>query len=54
MYILLYGISIAHDVMLLTFKAMQGIGPSYLRELLQAYKPSRSLRSSNKNFFNNS
>ena len=37
-------------VLLLTFKAMQGIGPSYLRELLQAYKPSRSLRSSNKNF----
>ena len=32
-------------MLLLTYKSLQGIGPSYLKDLLTVYKPSRVLRS---------
>ena len=34
--------------LLLTYKALNGEGPAYLRELLELYNPTRSLRSSDK------
>ena len=37
---------INYKLLLLTFKALNGYGPSYLSDLLQLYVPSRSLRSS--------
>lgn len=37
-------------ILLLTFKALHGIAPPYLTELLQIYTPSRSLRSSSAGF----
>jgi hypothetical protein len=37
---------ILYKVLLLTYKALHGIGPEYLRELLTEYVPSRPLRSS--------
>ena len=36
---------IIFKVVLLTFKALHGLAPTYLRTLLQSYIPSRSLRS---------
>ena len=36
-------------VLLLTFKCLNGQGPTYLQDLLVPYKPTRSLRSSNDN-----
>ena len=35
-------------LLLLTFKALNNLAPPYLQELLPLYKPTRSLRSSNK------
>ncbi len=37
---------IQYKILLLTFKALNGYGPSYLSDLLQYYTPSRQLRSS--------
>ena len=34
---------------LLTFKALNGLSPTYLSELLTLYTPSRTLRSANRN-----
>jgi hypothetical protein len=36
-------------VMLITYKALNGIAPSYISELLISYQPQRKLRSSNSN-----
>lgn len=41
---------IEFKLLLLTFKALHNTAPSYLRELIEPYVPSRSLRSSNLNF----
>ena len=38
---------IEYKVMLLTYKALNGAGPSYLRNLLTFYEPTRTLRSQN-------
>ena len=40
---------IIFKILLLTFKALNHLSPSYIRDLLQTYKPSRSLRSSTMN-----
>jgi len=40
---------IAFKILLLTFKALHKLRPSYIRDLLQTYKPVRSLRSSSMN-----
>ena len=40
---------IVFKILLLTFKSLNDLGPSYVRDLLQAYKPTRSLRSSTRN-----
>jgi len=37
---------IVFKILLLTFKAVHNLSPSYIRDLLQTYKPVRSLRSS--------
>ena len=37
---------IKYKILLLTFKALHGLAPSYITEILQPYKPSRSLQSS--------
>ncbi len=39
-------IRVQYKIILLTFKALKGLAPSYLSELLSSYIPSRSLRSS--------
>ena len=39
---------ILYKVMLLTFKALHDLAPSYLRDLVTPYEPTRSLRSSSK------
>ena len=39
---------INYKILLLTFKALNGLAPSYLSELLDTYRPSRNLRSSGK------
>ena len=39
---------IIFKILLLTFKCLHGEGPAYLRNLLEWYNPSRSLRSSNR------
>ncbi|XP_074521138.1 uncharacterized protein LOC141786458 [Halichoeres trimaculatus] len=36
---------IEFKILLLTYKALNGIGPSYLKDLIVPYNPSRSLRS---------
>ncbi len=41
---------IDYKIMLLTFKAIHGLAPAYLSELLTFYKPKRTLRSANKSF----
>jgi len=40
---------IIFKILLLTFKALKSLCPSYISDLLQTYKPTRSLRSSSKN-----
>ncbi len=40
-------ICVKYKIILLTFKALKGLAPSYLSDLLSSYIPSRSLRSSN-------
>jgi exonuclease III len=40
---------IQYKIALLTFKALNELAPSYLSELITAYKPARSLRSSSNN-----
>lgn len=40
---------IIFKILLLTFKVLNNLSPSYIRDLLQTYKPSRSLRSSTMN-----
>ena len=40
---------VVFKILLLTFKALNNLSPSYIRDLLQTYKPSRSLRSSTMN-----
>jgi len=39
---------IKYKILLLTFKALHGLAPSYITEMLQPYRPSRSLRSASK------
>ena len=39
---------IIYKILLLTYKALNGLAPSYLSELLDTYRPSRNLRSSGK------
>ena len=39
---------IKYKILLLTFEALHGLAPPYITEMLQPYKPSRSLRSSSK------
>ena len=41
--------SIDFRVMLITYKALNGIAPSYISELLKSHQPQRKLRSSNAN-----
>ena len=40
---------IVFKILLLTFKSLNDLGPSYIRDMLQTYKPSRNLRSSTMN-----
>ena len=40
---------ITYKILLLTYKALNGMAPVYISELLHIYKPSRSLRSANQN-----
>ena len=40
---------IAYKVLLITFKALNGLAPQYVTDMLRLYLPSRSLRSSTKN-----
>ena len=40
---------IIFKILLLTFKALNNLCPSYVSDLLETYKPTRSLRSSSKN-----
>ena len=37
---------IIYKILLLTYKCLHGMGPTYLQELLKEYKPVRNLRSS--------
>ena len=39
---------IKYKILLVTFKALHGLAPSYITEMLQPYRPSRSLRSASK------
>ena len=41
---------IIYKILLLIYKALNGLAPSYLSELLDTYRPSRNLRSSGKLF----
>ena len=41
---------IHYKILLLTFKSLHGLGPTYLKELLGSYTPQRSLRSSTQYF----
>ena len=40
---------ISYKILLLTYKALNGMAPIYISELLHIYKPSRTLRSANQN-----
>ena len=40
---------IIFKILLLTFKALNNLCPSYISDLLETYKPTRSLRSSSRN-----
>ena len=42
---------IFYKILLLTFKAQNGIAPQYISELLTPYKPAKTFRSSNRNYF---
>ena len=44
---------IQFKILLLTYKCVNGQGPSYLKDLLNDYKPSQSLRSEDKRTFMN-
>ena len=37
------------NILLLTYKILNGLAPGYLSDLISAYKPSRALRSAHKN-----
>ena len=41
---------IEYKIILTTFKTLNGCGPQYLKDLLQPYEPTRTLRSANQNF----
>ena len=41
---------INNEILLLTYKALNGLAPSYISELLEPYTPARNPRSSSKNF----
>ena len=43
---------IVYKIILLTFKARNGLAPQYIADKISCYKPSSSLRSSNANLFN--
>lgn len=40
---------ISYKILLITYKALNGMAPKYLADLLQCYQPSRNLRSSSTN-----
>ena len=40
---------ITYKILLLTYKALNGMAPKYIADLLQPYTPTRQLRSSSKN-----
>ena len=40
---------ITYTILLLTYKALNGMAPNYIADLLQPYTPTRQLRSSSKN-----
>ena len=40
---------IIYKILLITYKAINGLAPDYIKALLQTYTPSRNLRSSSKN-----
>ena len=40
---------IIFKILMLTFKALNNLCPSYIRDLLETYKPTRILRSSSRN-----
>ncbi len=42
-----YKYRISYKILLLTYKALNGLAPAYLTSLLSRYNPSRSLRSQN-------
>ena len=41
---------ITYKILLLTYKALNGMAPRYIADLLQPYTPTRQLRSSSKNW----
>ena len=41
-------IRIIYKILLLTFKALNGMGPSYIHDMLHSYHPNCNLRSGNK------
>ena len=43
---------IVYKIILLTFKALNGLAPQYIADMISYYKPSRCLRSSNANLLN--
>ena len=43
---------IIYKIILMTFKALYGLAPQYITDLISPYKPSRSLRSSKANLLN--
>ena len=43
---------IKYKILLLTFKALHGLAPSYICDLITKYKPARTLRSSNELLLN--
>ena len=40
---------ITYKILLLTYKALNGMAPKYMADLLRSYSPTRQLRSSSKN-----
>ena len=42
---------IIFKILMLTFKALNNLCPSYIRDFLETYKPPRILRSSSRNLF---
>ena len=43
---------IVYNIILLTFKALNGLAPQYIEDMISYYKPSICLRSSNANLLN--